>query len=334
LKFFEYEDNLNQLFSEEIDLLKSGNENLKFLLIGAKGFIGSHLVEYFFPKFLEFNLNFELYIITRTSYYQCLFNGNKTYWKLIEEIPIGITHVFHLAVSSVPKSLNEFEKVELESYFNTRKKIDEICFKNRPHFIYLSSGSIFGRDLIKKSFNKKKDNCIESLFKEDPYTCLKNLDESHFYLKSKLLKYPFVLINLYNVLLPNQLSRPHFAISQFIYSAVNSQKIVVKSPQTLRSYIGLQEIMLAFLLASNSKKNFLRFSLGSPIPISMIDLAECVANFYGKSDVIVEDIKESSEYSIYHPEQFEIHRNLLLILKINPFNYISGLLKNIRTNKF
>ena len=115
------------------------------------------------------------------------------------------------------------------------------------HILFtLVAGQFFGRDLI-KSFNKNKDSCIENLFNDDPYTCLKKLDESHFYLKSKLLKYPFVLINLYNVLLPNQLNRPHFAISQFIYSAVNSQKIFVKSPQTLRSYIGLKEIMLAFL---------------------------------------------------------------------------------------
>ena len=333
MEYFDYENKLNTQLLEEINSLKNRNTKCSFLLVGAKGFIGSNFFDYFFPLLIEYNLNLDLFIITRNSYFQAVFNGSKFDWKLIKEIPLGITHIFHLAVSSTPKSSNEFEKIELESYFNTRKKIDEICFVDKPYLIYLSSGSVFGRDSSDKHSNDYEINCIENLFKNDAYTYLKKLDESHFYLNSKFIGYPLVLINLYNVLLPNQLIRPHFAISQFIEAAVNSKEIMVKSPRTLRSYIGLKEIMLAFLLASNSKNDFLRFSLGSPLPISMIDLANCISNFFGNSNVSQLNINESSEFSIYYPKKYEIHPNFMSLSEISPISYISGLLKSLKIKK-
>ena len=330
MEYFDYENKLDSQLLDEINSLSNNITKCRFLLVGAKGFIGSNFLDYFFPLLIEYNLNHDLFIITRNSYFQAIFNGSKFDWKLIKELPLGITHIFHLAVSSTPKSSNEFEKIELESYFNTRKKIDEICFVDKPHLIYLSSGSVFGRDSSNKNFNEYKINCIENLFKDDSYTYLKKLDESHFYLNSKSMRYPLVLINLYNVLLPNQLIRSHFAISQFIEAAVNSKEILVKSPRTLRSYIGLKEIMLAFLLACNSKNDFLRFSLGSPVPISMFDLANCISNFFGDSNVSKLNIKESSEFSIYYPKRYEIHSKFLSLSEISPINYISGLLKSLK----
>ena len=128
------------------------------------------------------------------------------------------------------------------------------------------------------------------------------------------------------------MDRNHFAISQFIQSAIDSRPIIVKSPQTLRSYIGINEIIFTILYSFNCEKQFCRYSLGSPVPISMIELANCISNYYGNSKVIVPEGDYSLNFSGYYPKAIEINSSLLSISKISPIEYIHYLLKEVKIN--
>lgn len=329
---FNYPNYLNECIKNQINLFDKKNKIYKFLLVGAKGFIGKNLLNYFFPLLRKSNILFDLYLLSRESYYKCTLKDNKYNFELITGIPERITHLIHLAVPSTPEILENLNNQELSSYFKTQKKIDQICKDNKPYMIYFSSGAIFGRDLFIQKPSDYKENCIEKNFKFDPYTALKRADETHYYLKSKSSTYQLAIINLYSVLLPNQLDRSHFAISQFIKLAIDKKPLIVKSPHTLRSYIGINEIIFTILSSFNCEKQFCRYSLGSPVPISMIELAHCIADYYGNSKVIVPDEDYSLNYSGYYPKAIEINSSLLSISKISPIEYIHYLLKEVKIN--
>ena len=332
MKYYEFKEYLNNIINIELNKLEKNKSKLKILLVGAKGFIGSHLLEFFIPLLKRSAIEFEVYLMTKDKFFSYVLVNNKYHLEDIDNIPLGISHVIHLAVPSTPFALDNLGSDDIFSYFQTRERINYICSINKSKLIYFSSGAVFGRNSFEKKISTYQNSCIEKQYKEDPYTSLKILDESNFYLNSKANKFPLIIINLYNVLLPNQLKRPHFAVTQFISDAINSDQILVKSPKTLRSFIGIDEIIFSLLWSINYQESFVRFSLGSHHPISMIELAKIISEYYGGVDVKCSDL-ESSNISAYYPKDFEIHQSLLLLSKVPNADYIFGLLNEIKIEK-
>ena len=328
MNYSQYKEYLNNIINIELSKLEKNKSNLKILIVGAKGFIGSHLLEFFIPFLKRSEIKFEVYLMTKDKSFNFVLVNNKYHLEDIDNIPLGISHVIHLAVPSTPVALDNLGSNDIFSYFQTRERINYICSINKSKLIYFSSGAVFGRNSYEKKICSYKKSCIENQFKDDPYTSLKILDESNFYLNSKANKFPLIIINLYNVLLPNQLQRPHFAVTQFISAAINSDQILVKSPKTLRSFIGIDEIIFSLLWSITFEESFGRFSLGSHNPISMIELAKTISKYYGDEDVKCFD-SESSNISAYYPKDFEIHQSLLPLSKVPNDEYILGLLNEI-----
>ena len=207
---------------------------------------------------------FEIYIYSRDSIYKLNIYQNKHHLEEISNLPASITHIIHLALhlKMIPSLLTlkiRFQDMQMMGLF------EELCFLNKPKIYYMSSGSTLARDMyspVKKEF--------KILLREDPYTALKQNDEERITFINKVLECPTTISNLYTVLMPNQLTRPHFAISEFIKSAIESKAINIKNPLTLRSFIGIDEVLLSIILFVSSENGFHQNRLGSPLTISII----------------------------------------------------------------
>ena len=130
--------------------------------------------------------------------------------------------------------------------------------------------------------------------------------------------------------MPNQLTRPHFAISEFIKSAIESKAINIKNPLTLRSFIGIDEVLLSIILFVSSENGFHQYSLGSPLPISMIDLGNIVIDFYGKGSISLNKDSWMNTPTSYYPSIDNIHPIMRKLLRPDSKRKINGLLEQVK----
>lgn len=320
-----YKNQISTLISRELDLIKEKDENLIFVFFGGNGFLGKEIIKNLSASFIEKKIIFEIYVYSKDSIYKLNIHQNKYQLKEISNLPASITHIIHLATPSKDDSFLINFKSTLSRYMQMMNFFEELCFLNKPKIYYMSSGSSLARDMyspIKKEF--------KILLREDPYTALKQNDEERITLINKVLECPTTISNLYTVLMPNQLVRPHFAISEFIKSAIKGKTINIKNPLTLRSFIGIDEILLSIILFLSSENRFQQYSLGSPLPISMIDVGNIVIDFYGKGSISVNKDSWMNTPTSYYPSIDNLHPIMRKLLRPDSKRKINGLLEQVR----
>ena len=250
--------------------------NMKALVTGCAGFIGSHLVD----KLLEQGYE----VIGRdcfTDYYHreikekniesALKNNN---FKLIEEDIMNtdnfpeVDYVFHLAAqagvrASWGKSFEIYTKNNIEA---TQKLLEFYKGRKIKKFVYASSSSVYGDAELPMREN--------SLLKPvSPYGVTKLAGENLCYLYWKNYNVPTVSLRYFTVYGPRQ--RPDMAIHKFVKAILNDEEITVFGDGTqTRDFTFADDVVEANILAGNSEIEGEVFNVGGGSRISVNKLIE------------------------------------------------------------
>ena len=258
--------------------------NMKALVTGCAGFIGSHLVD----KLLEHGYEV-IGIDCFTDYYpreikeknlsNALKNNN---FKLVKEDILEmdklpeVDYVFHLAAqagvrASWGKSFEIYTRNNIEA---TQRLLEFYKSKDLKKFVYASSSSVYGDAEL-----PMKENSL--LKPVSPYGVTKLAGENLCYLYWKNHGVPTVSMRYFTVYGPRQ--RPDMAIHKFVKAIFRGDEITVFGDGTqTRDFTYVDDAVEVNILAAESNSVGEVFNIGGGSRISVNDLIEMMDNIIGK----------------------------------------------------
>ena len=250
-------------------------QKIKCLVTGGAGFIGSKLV----IKLIE--LGFSITVVDnlstgKTSNLKGYSNkirfikNNINNAKKLKNIINSVDYIFHLAaLTNVRESLINPEKYFTNNVENTLSLIDQINSKKLKKIIYTASSSCYG-DFHSKANEKTRINLLS------PYAETKWISEQIFFYFSKIKKFDFISLRLFNVYGPKSSNSNYSGV---ITKFANLQKkgkplTIFGNGNQTRSFIHVNDVVEAIIKAtkSNLKKDV--FNVGYSKSISIKKLAK------------------------------------------------------------
>ena len=248
------------------------------LLVGGTGFFGKSLIDYLSNNHVKKKFS-NIYILSKKK-------------------KLNKKNINNLSVNSLNKNLLKIKKLPKVKYIiylaKLKNSIQDIkaaknfirilkknILKEKTHFLYISSGAVYGeigkKKLIGENYLlKKKRKKFFNLKKED-YAQSKIKCEN-FFLNCKI-KYLDVRIARCFTFTGEYLDDNKFAIVEFINSIIRKKKIILKSSyQVYRSYMHSKEMsewLINILLKKNIRQNI--FNVGSEDKIELNDLGKILA---------------------------------------------------------
>jgi dTDP-glucose 4,6-dehydratase len=312
----------NELLDRDLDeIISNSLENLKkldgsrILILGGTGFIGKWLVTSLLRAQFEYKLKYEISIVTRSAhksaqlftYPDVTFIEHDLSKKLLE---LSSTDYFvHGATPSVPStgSLNVSQVINATlngsiSIFHAVEKS-----KNVRSALFLSSGAVYGRQPMSLINQPEK----QAMF-PDPtlssYGLSKIQNEILFSQMRLNFGIPISTPRLFAFYGPGLALNNHFAIGNFFRNAKSGQPIrVMGNPQTTRSYMYPTDLIESLIeLLVNPDDSVI--NIGNPEPISIIELANKIRDFFGGGKI--EILGAKTDPSNYVPETIWLQRKL------------------------
>jgi UDP-glucose 4-epimerase len=241
-------------------MLKSFKCEMKILITGYSGFIGSYL-----QKRLE-KTNHELVLVD-------IINGvDICDWQQVKDFR-DIDAVVHLAnLSFVPASYEQPKKFYEVNYLSTLNML-ELCRLNNAKMFFFSS-YVYGHP----QYQPIDENHPIQAF--NPYAQTKVICESLCEGYNRDFKVPITIFRPFNIYGKGQ--NPDFLIPTIINQA-KSGKIIIKDDRPKRDYIHVEDIVEAIITAieiENPDKKVEKYNLGSGISYSVREIVEMVMSFF------------------------------------------------------
>lgn len=302
--------------------------NQKIFVAGGTGFLGSWIAE--FIAFLNDNyqFNISLVILARNT---DSFKDEKAHLakrsdiqfiskdiRNINELPQDISYIIHAAAS--PDNRIHVSN-PIETIATITKGTDNLidsAFKlpNLKKFLYLSSGQVYGKSITKNELISESDfgsfdcNKVTAIYPE-----AKRMAEATCCAYTSQYKIPIVIARPFSFIGPYQsLSKP-WAINNFINDALNNKTIrIVGNGEPIRSYMYPADLVVWILkILINGKANT-AYNVGSPLGISLKDVAEKIISI-AQTNVNI-DIRFNNNDSSHYVPDINLCENSLG-LKIN-----------------
>lgn len=289
--------------------------NQKLMVAGGTGFIGSWIAELISLLNDSYNFNTSLILLSRNTE---PFQEEKKHLskrkdiqfiekdiRNINELPKDITYLIH-AASSPDNRVHMSNPIETISAITkgTDNLLDS-AFKlqNLKKILYLSSGQVYGKNGIQKARISEADfgsldcNKITSVYPE-----AKRLAEATCCAYSSQFKLPVVIARPFSFIGPCQsLSKP-WAINNFINDALHGKTIrIIGNGEPVRSYMYPADMVAWLLRILVAGKNGSGYNVGSPVGISLKNIAEKIVQAT-KSKVDIEIKFYNTDSSIFIPD--------------------------------
>lgn len=290
-------------------------KNQKILVAGGTGFIGSWIAE--FVAYLNDNhqFNTSLVILARNT---DSFKAEKKHLatrsdiqfiskdiRNINELPEDISYIIHAAAS--PDNRNHVSN-PIETIATITKGTDNLIdsafnLPNLKKFLYLSSGQVYGKSGSKSGLISESDfgsldcNKVTAVYPE-----AKRLAEATCCAYSSQYKIPIVIARPFSFIGPYQsLSKP-WAINNFINDALNNKTIrIVGNGEPIRSYMYPADLVVWMLKILINGKINTAYNVGSPLGISLKDVAEKIINI-AQTNVNIDIRFNTTDASRYVPD--------------------------------
>lgn len=290
-------------------------KNQKVLVAGGTGFIGSWIAE--FVAYLNDNhqFNTSLVILARNT---DSFKAEKKHLatrsdiqfiakdvRNINELPQDITSIIHAAAS--PDNRNHVSN-PIETIATITKGTDNLidsAFKlpNLKKFLYLSSGQVYGKSGSKNGLISESDfgsldcNKVTAVYPE-----AKRLAEATCCAYASQYKLPIVIARPFSFIGPYQSLAKPWAINNFINDALNNKTIrIVGNGEPIRSYMYPADLVVWILKILISGKINTAYNVGSPLGISLKDVAEKITNI-AQTNVNIDIRYNNIDASHYVPD--------------------------------
>lgn len=282
--------------SNHIKDLKTMFEGSEILLYGGTGFIGCWLTESLLHADLELNLGLKVTIVTRRIEsaklrFSNYVNNKVTY---IEhnfatstlQMKINSDFIFH---GSTPTSNATGFISEKEILAASRKSAlhaiqsKSIKFKNTK-VIHLSSGIIYGNQSMEMLARSESNYPIisASVYGQAKLEIDKILNSA--YMKGKI---DFQSPRLFAFAGPNLQLNAHFAVGNFLLNGLKGEPINIRgNPKTIRSYMYPSDLVKCLLTVA-VQSDYMNINVGSPEPISMMQLAKLISELTSNKEIIL-----------------------------------------------
>lgn len=306
----------NNLYKSELKNILKSNQSFEILkdkvlvVTGARGLIGSTLIDTIMLANQYYGLNCKIYGIVRNikaAYERFERYRNTDCFKLIQAdinkdsifIEENIDYFIHGASNTHPiyYSTRPIETI-LTNVVGTNNVLKFASYHCCKRFIFLSSVEIYGEN--KGDIDKFTENYlgfIDSNTLRAGYPEGKRAGEAlcQAYLKEKGLD--CVITRISRVYGPGLLKEDSKALSQFINRALHKQDIILKSKgEQLYSYIYVADVISALLFLMDKGERGEAYNIsGIESDIKLADLAEYVAQIAGTKVIFDTPDKEEIE---------------------------------------
>ena len=287
--------------------------NSKILITGSTGFIGSWLATSIIELNEKYGLGIELFLPIRNRNKAMTIFGNyrNSQINLLEidylnasKLPnIEVSHIIFSSTPSQPSTGGNDESLMKTVSSNSFESLVEISRyqKNPPMFCNLSSGAVYGKQILNKS--KVAENPLTSHNQICDLSSYGKIKIKHENEVEKLTNRGQILGSnprLFAFSGPGIALDAHFAIGNFMSNALNGEIIDIKgNPNTQRSYLYPTDLIV-WILNLLIKPTLNPIHIGSEHSISMSDLAQKISKIFSSPGVSIGDF--STEMSIYVPE--------------------------------
>jgi nucleoside-diphosphate-sugar epimerase len=301
------------LSSDLEEVVTVSEENLRKLdgttivILGGTGFVGKWLVSTLISARLKLSLNYEIYVVTRSSLSaREYFNPSDV--RLIEhdlaagclDLPIA-NYFVHGATPSVPSTGSQNPFQVMSATTNGTISISNAVEKSPSpkSCLYLSSGAVYGsqsKDLIRQP-ESVIDVLNESL---NSYGRTKLSNELMMAQIKENFGVAVSLPRLFAFYGPHIALDAHFAIGNFLRDARAGRPVrILGNPNTTRSYMYPTDLIINLIqLLVNPEDR--PINLGSPQPLTMRSVAEKICKMFG--GIQIEEIDPDSTFSNYVPQ--------------------------------
>jgi len=279
--------------------------DLKVLITGGAGFIGSHLVDHFLKTGCE------------TVVFDNLFSGrienikrhmnNKNFHLIrgdvrnsgdVEKAVKGVDVVCHLAaIVNIPLSIEDPLLVDEVNVKGTLNLLEASVKRNVKRFVYVSTCAVYGEA---KYLPIDEEHSINPL---SPYGASKLAAEHYCNVFHQIRGLQTVCFRPFNIYGPRQPSGPYGSvITTFLESLKKGQPLVIYGDgNQTRDFLYVEDAVKACMLAIRCKNcSGKTFNIGTGIQTSINKLAQVLIELTGKSRVKVThadkregDIRES-----------------------------------------
>jgi UDP-glucose 4-epimerase len=275
------------------------NKNMKILLTGGEGFIGSSFVKKFYKEFdfvIISSKKNDFKKIAKTEY---LSITNKKIIKTIENLNPDI--VIHLAgLSGLKKCETEPEKA-FDVNVNGTTNVIKGCLKINAKLIFISTREVYGSTINKES------NENDSLNPINIYGKTKMEAEKIIQNTAKNSKLNYIILRLTNVYGPGTNSGVNYMIKE----SLNEGKISVNGGEQVLNFIFIEDVIeLIHLVILNSKLFRQIFNIGSKDTISLKKFVEILIGLLNNK-VDVEFVKKPNFESLFFRPNIKKQQNIL-----------------------
>ena len=298
---------------------------MKILVTGCAGFIGFHLskkllsskkkvygidnLNNYYDNKLKKNRLKELNKYNNFNFFKI----NLKYFSKVNNIirDNKIKVVIHLAAQAGVRNSIDNPKSYVESNLLSFFNILDSCKKNNiRHFLFASSSSVYGDDVI---FPSKENSSTDKPLSF--YGATKKSNELMAYSYSNIYKLPSTALRFFTVYGPS--GRPDMSLYKFTEAILKSKRIdLFNNGKHIRDFTYIDDVILAIvkLIKKPSKKNipYNCFNIGSNNPKNLLYFLKVIENHLNKKTNI-------QMHKIQKGEVIKTHADIRLLKKIIKF---------------
>lgn len=206
----------------------------KIVILGANGFIGSHLTE----KLQKLDTNFEVFSRSKHDFKKI---------KTLEDLISGVTTIFHLA-----NNITESQEILNSDLANTRNLIKAVIkYAPKAKIVYISSFAVYKQP--------EKHEIINETFPTIPrnnYGKSKLDQENLLISESKKNNFSVISLRLSNIYGPSKKTNQHSAVAKFIEQIQKDKTVFIGSDgKQTRDYLYIEDVIAALITSIYIKNN-------------------------------------------------------------------------------
>jgi UDP-glucose 4-epimerase len=257
--------------------------NMKILITGGAGFVGSHLADKLVGQGHEITVIDDLSTgrysnvehLEGTSGFRLIIDTvlNQS---LMEELIRETDHVYHMASAVGVRLIMEQPVKTIETIFHGTDVILKFCSRYRKRVLIPSTSEVYGKG-ASVPFREDDDLLTGATDKHRwAYACAKTLDEFLALAHWKETRLPVVVVRLFNTVGPRQTGQYGMVVPRFVHSAIKGEPIFVHGDGTQSRCFGhVSDIVEALSKLLDSPECFGQvINLGNDQETSIKDLAD------------------------------------------------------------
>ena len=272
------------------------NYPMKILITGGAGFIGSHLVDHLIAKGdqvivlddLSGSSNNNLMGQNKSTKLEIV-NGSILDQELVTKLMSGVTQCYHLAAALGVEKINNDPLKSLEVNLKGSEVVLKAAANQGVRTLLASSSEVYGKNPT-LPLNEESDRVLGSpQIARWSYSEAKAMDELYAFELSKLNSFPVTIARFFNTVGPRQSGSYGMVLPRFVKAALSDQPLTVYGDGIQsRSFCSVKDVVIAIdLLIASDKSIGHAFNIGSPIEISVKDLAQKVIKLTNSSSKLV-----------------------------------------------